>query len=151
MTPHTVRHSPTDRAGSPDIPGDCDSYLSNMVSSRTCITRFIASILAIALSVQIAGAQGRNCVQMSASHGATAHLEMNHEGIDDARAGTGASHTRTPGIPGCSQSAPCMNAPAMVNLTLDAVRVVHIATPIAYSPGTLEVPVLSPDSPPPKI
>ena len=122
-----------------------------MVSSRARITRFIASILAIALSVQIVGAQNTNCVQMSASHGTTAHQEMNHSGIDDVKAGTGASHTQTPGVPGCRQSILCMNAPAMVNLTLNAVRVAHIATPTAYSAATLEVRALSPDSPPPKI
>ena len=135
-----MRSSPTDGAGSPDFGDDRDSYLSNMVSSRARVTRFIASILAIALSVQ-----------MSASQEAAAHQEMHHSGFIDVKAGAGASHSQTHGVPACSQSILCMNAPAMVNLTLNAVRVAHIAASIAYSPGALEPRALCPDSPPPKI
>ena len=146
-----MRYSPTDGAGSPDFGDDRDSYLSNMVSSRARVTRFIASILVIALSVQIVGAQGTSCVQMSASQEAAAHQEMHHSGFIDVKAGAGASHSQTHGVPACSQSILCMNAPAMVNLTLNAVRVAHIAAWIAYSPGALEPRALCPDSPPPKI
>jgi hypothetical protein len=139
-----------DRAGSPDFPGDRDSYLLTMVFSRVRIVRVIASLLAIALSVQVAGAQGTNCERMNPSHATDAHQEMHHSGLPDARAGTGASHTQTPGVPGCSQSIQCMNAPAMVNMTVDVIPVVRIAAPIAHSPRILEVRTLCPDSPPPR-
>jgi hypothetical protein len=121
-----------------------------MVFSRVRIVRVIASLLAIALSVQVAGAQGTNCERMNPSHATDAHQEMHHSGLPDARAGTGASHTQTPGVPGCSQSIQCMNAPAMVNMTVDVIPVVRIAAPIAHSPRILEVRTLCPDSPPPR-
>ena len=122
-----------------------------MGSSRARITRFIASILAIALSVQLVGAQGTSCVQMSASQGGAAHQEMHHSDLDEAKAGTGASRTQTPGIPGCSHSILCVNAPAMVNSMLNAVRVADIEPPIAHSTGALEARPVCPDSPPPKL
>lgn len=122
-----------------------------MASFCARITRFIASILAMALSVQIVAAQGGNCVQMSTSQGAAAHQEMHHSGFDEAKAATEASQTPTPPIPGCSQSILCMNATAMVDLTMGTGRIAHLSLPIACSPGTLEARVLCPDSPPPKI
>ena len=112
----------------------------------------MATILAIALSTQIAGAQAPDCMKMSASQGSTGHSETSHHtGGDGPRADTGAPLTQIPNNAPCSQSTFCVNAPAIPIVTTRAVAVAHVAPPISFGPVALEVRAVRPDSPPPKI
>jgi len=115
-----------------------------MVFRRARITRFIAALLAIGLSTQIAGAQVVNCMKMSASLATIGHSAMTHHGSD-------ASHTQTPGDTGCSKTILCMNGPAMLSTKFQTAALAHVAPPIAFGPSALEARALRPDLPPPKI
>ena len=122
-----------------------------MVSRRGRITRFVATVLAIALSTQIACAQAADCMKMSASQGSTGHSETSHQmGGDGANADAGAPLTQVPNDGQCSQTTLCVNLPALPIVTLRAVAVAHVAQPISFGPIALEVRAVRPASPPPK-
>jgi hypothetical protein len=120
--------------------------------SRARITRFIATVLAIALSTQIAGAQVANCMKMSVAHRGSGHSEMSHHTTrDGVKAATRSPQSETPSDAGCSQSVLCINAPAILNATPRAVGLSHIASAVSFGSATFETRALHPDSPPPKI
>lgn len=124
-----------------------------MVFHRARITRFIAAILAIALSTQIAGAQVVNCTMMRdmQANGDHAAMMQHHASTAGNVTTSSSSQTQTPGSPTCGQTILCANTPAMPVAMTRNIAVDHTAPPIQFGQTTLEARDLRPDSPPPKI
>ncbi|MGE5748380.1 MAG: hypothetical protein ACM31F_00355 [Gemmatimonas sp.] len=124
-----------------------------MVFHRARITRFIAAILAIALSAQVAGAQAVNCMMMRdmQANGDHSAMMQHHASSAGYVTTSSSSHTQTPGTTTCSQTILCANAAAIPVAMTRSMTVDHTAPPIQSGQTALEARDLRPDSPPPKI
>jgi hypothetical protein len=124
-----------------------------MMLHRARITRFIAAILAIALSTQVAGAQVVNCTMMRdmQANGDHAAMMQHHASSAGSAATSSGSHTQNPGSTTCSQTILCASTPAMPVGITRSIAIDHTAPPVQLGQTALEARDLRPDSPPPKI
>ena len=151
-TSDTVRHLLTYPGVFPDYRSPDGLYYWIMTVRRALITRFIAALIAITLSTQIAGAQVLKCIHRSAPHESSGHSAMVHQANPNGiKADDGAPHTDIPAAALCGQTMMCANAAAMPLVGFRVTEIGQATLPISFVRSNFEARSPRPDSPPPKI